>query len=105
MPDRMTSLIQWIGGIAPPVLVALLGGAVRVLRGPGPCSFRYVLATIATAAFTGYLTHAALTSMQSVPDGVRTACVGIAGYAGGKLLDTVAERVCKVAAKVDPLGK
>ncbi|GEM_PF-1693005 len=101
MPDRLSSIAQLIGGIAPPILVALGGGAVRVLRGPGPCSLRYVFATIVTAAFTGYLTHAALSSVPAVPDGVRTACVGIAGYAGGKLLDIVAERFCKVAGKVD----
>lgn len=105
MPDRLHELTQWIGGLAPPVLVALAGGAVRVLRGPGPCSFRYVVATVVTAAFTGYLTHSVLSSMAVVPDGVRTACVGVAGYAGGKLLDILAERFCKVAAKVDPLGK
>jgi hypothetical protein len=107
MPDKATHFIQVVGGIAPPILVALAGGAVRVLRGPGPCSLRYVAATVITAAFTGYLTHSVLTSIHLVPDGVRTACVGIAGYAGGKLLDILAERFCKVAAsKVDRhLGK
>lgn len=104
MPERLTEITQMIGGLAPPVLVALAGGAVRVLRGPGPCSFRYVVATVVTAAFTGYLTHAVLSSMSMVPDGVKTACVGVAGYAGGKLLDIMAERFCKVAAKAD-LGK
>lgn len=96
MPDRF-NFLQLVGGIAPPVLVALLGGVVRVLRGPGPCSLRYVLATIVTAAFTGYLTHKLLSGVPMLADGVKTACVGIAGYAGGKLLDIMAERFCKVA--------
>lgn len=105
MPDRFNNFLQLVGGIAPPILVALLGGLVRLLRGPGPCSLRYVVATIVTAAFTGYLTHEALSSVPVMPDGVKTACVGIAGYAGGKLLDIMTERFCKVAERANPLRK
>lgn len=98
MPDRYAHLIEVVGGITPPLLVALAGGVVRVLRSSGPCSLRYVAATITTAAFTGYLTQLVLSSIPTIPNAIQTACVGIAGYAGGKLLDILAERFCNVAA-------
>lgn len=96
------TVMQYVGGIAPPVLLALLGGAVRVLRGPGQCSLRYVAATMASAAFTGLLTHKGLSSMPGIPEGILTAIVGISGYAGGKLLDILTERLCRVAATGKP---
>lgn len=104
MPARtgLDSFVQIMGSVAPPVLLALFGGSVRVLRGPGRCSVRQVLATIITAAFTGYMVHLLLQPVAFVPEGVKQACVGVAGYAGGQLLDILADRVCAAAKSFDP---
>ncbi|MFK4765463.1 phage holin family protein [Desulfobaculum sp. SPO524] len=99
------SLMQLMGGVLPPVLLALFGGTVRVLRGPGACSARYVFATIVTAAFTGYMVHLLLEPVAFVPEGMRQACVGVAGYAGGQLLDIIADRVCAAAKTFNPTNK
>lgn len=103
--ETIASLLQLMGGFVPPVLLALAGGTVRVLRGPEPCSVRQVLATVVTAAFTGYLVHLLLEPATFVPEGMRQACVGVAGYAGGQLLDIISARMCAAAKTFSPLDK
>lgn len=105
MPERMTldSIMQAVGATCPPVLLASIGGAVRLLRGNRRCSFRAVVAELATAAFTGMVVHLLLADLAFIPPTAKSACVALSGYSGGVLLNILAERVCDAAANIKPM--
>lgn len=94
------TLFQWMGGWFPPVLLAMVGGIVRMLR-TNDCTFRQWLASLAAAALAGWITASLMEAMGMTSD-VIGPCAALAGYSGGTLLDICAERLCKLAKNVKP---
>jgi len=110
MPERMThealvqwlsACFQWMGGWCPPVLIAMLGGGIKLLRGGSPCSIRAAVASLAIAGFTGWVAHGFLQSL-GIPPAAISSGTAIAGYSGGKLLDVLSERACSAAKDLKP---
>lgn len=98
MPERMTldAIMQWMGGWCPPVMLAMIGGCIKLLRGGSPCSIKSAVASLAIAGFTGWVAHGFLQSL-GIPPAAVSSGTAIAGYSGGKLLDVLAERACSAA--------
>jgi hypothetical protein len=79
--------------IAPGVALAILGAAVRLLRGVEPFSFRAYVAGMATAAFAGLLVSYYL-EWANVTAQLRIVIVGMSGYIARDVLDAAA-RYCR----------
>lgn len=75
-----------------PVSLAVIGGIIRRLRS-GRCSSASLIFGMAMAGFVGVLAHLALQDV-AMSAGLKSAIVGVAGYAGGDLLNAASRKVC-----------
>lgn len=85
--------------MAPAILLALTGGFIRWMRG-GECSIWTLVVGVLSAGFAGILAFLFLEGTSIAPT-MRGAVVGVAGYAGGDLLQVLSRRVCRIAMGVD----
>lgn len=100
--ERFTidTLLQWVGGWLPPVLLAVVGGVVRQLRARN-CTVRQWIASLAGAALAGWITSSVMIAMGA-PESFIGPCSALAGYSGGTLLDVCADRLCSLARNAKP---
>ena len=81
-----------------PVVLALLGGCVRVLRKGEECTMTQVVATLLASGFVGILVYMILQDFR-IPEGMKMAIVGASGYSSGSLLPIIESWVCREATK------
>lgn len=97
MPDRtLMTLLEQGWEIFLPVLLGLIGGAVRIMQADGPCTWRGRLAALSAAGFAGYVLFS-LMEAAGVPAGVAGAFTTMSGYVGRPLLDILSSRLCTLA--------
>lgn len=82
-----------------PLIMALLGGFARVILRPIPGSAFMTVCRIATSAFAGVIVYLAIQDYSAITPSMKSAIVGIGGYAGVDLLDILSSRLLKVAKK------
>lgn len=68
-----------------PIAFAVVGGLVRILHKGEEATLRSVLGSLLTSGFVGALVFLTIQDFK-LPDGVKVALTGLAGYAGGSML-------------------
>lgn len=99
MPTNALKPFEQLLSLVIPFILAAVGGIVRAVH-QGRCSLSGLFVGVLTGAFVGVLMHLMMDSLPIEP-GMKSAVVGMSGYAGGDLLNTLATRLCSVAKKME----
>ena len=81
-----------------PIVLALIGGCVRVLRKGEERTMTQVIATLLASGFVGVLVYMLLQDFR-MPDGIKVAAVGASGYSAGSLLPIIEKWMSNEASK------
>lgn len=95
MPDRLIEDLTRLWEMMPAIALAVMGGIVKWARG-GSCSLAGLFVGLLSAGFAGVVVYLLLDG-TTVSHTMRGAAVGIAGYAGGDLLQVFSRRMCRWA--------
>ncbi len=95
MPEWVQELITESGKLLPVLFFAILGGIVNQINRPREqFSWWWLLVGIVTAAFVGIVVHLLL-EPTSFPSGLKSATIGISGYASREVLSLLKKRVLR----------
>ncbi len=94
----MDELRTFLEGVAVPLLLSLAGGTAKALRN-GFGAWRQFLGSLVFSGFAGIIVHLLLQDLD-LSTSLKSGLVGLSGYSGGALLDTLACRLQKSVARL-----
>ena len=96
VPERVVPFIEWLQRITPPLILAVVGGLVKLLRDSCKITLGRVIVCIITAGFAGVEVFLLIQDL-GLPSYLQAGLVGISGFAAGEILDTLSNSVVKFA--------
>lgn len=95
MPENFS---EWMQKLTPALVLAVLGGLVKLLQVGCRITLGRVVVSIMTAGFTGVVVFLLIQDL-SMPQSLQAAIVGICGYSAGEILSVLSETVKKLSKK------
>jgi hypothetical protein len=94
VPERVVPFIEWLQRITPPLILAVVGGLVKLLRDSCKITLGRVVVSTITAGFAGVEVFLLIQDL-GLPSYLQAGLVGISGFAAGEILDTLSNSVIK----------
>jgi len=85
--------------IAPAVLLAMLGGVVRMIQNPKSFSWCWLFGGLLMSAFVGILVFLLIADAEAVSANCRAAICGVSGYSSAQILGLLEKRVLRAVAE------
>lgn len=94
VPEKIVSLAEWIQRLTPPLILAVVGGLVKLLRDSCKITLGRVFICILTAAFAGVEIFLLIQDL-GLPSYIQAGIVGVSGFAAGEILDILQNSLLK----------
>ena len=85
--------------VAPAVLLAMLGGMVRMMQNPKAFSWCWFFGGLLMSAFVGILVFLLIADAEAVSPNFRAAVCGVSGYSSAQILGLLEKKVLRAVAE------